>query len=487
MEFIMEKLDSSSDIFRMALWNIYQHKCFYCQEIIDRLDNMQVDHIIPKKFKLQKYAKEFQDVIIKLKLGDDFEIDSYHNLVPSHSGCNRRKWDILAEKRRTLTFLEDAERNLEKIKNEEKRLGTNINLSRVKYDTTIALRNELDPKIFAQFSTEIIQKLEQLQFQADNKRKAFNWVVFKKRNQEALEYLQSMSLDTLMIEMDVPVNNNLAASKEFFRRLISENRSEQTKMLQILMNYCYNRPHAVFRISTLNILIQIVIDGLIIKKNGNLWNILEEISRLSLNNIEYMKSKKIQNVLCHLDNITTRLGKIISDYVYLKIAELSEKTINEKRSLQEKIKRPFTIADMMINLYNYFGELFWRDFCMSSHAQEIIEGIILLKYLLTLVVKLPYVKWTKGQEPLLLFENYGGTFDMYCYGTWSILRRFKDKITDLDPKIVEFLLHEKVYLYKQIPRLNLPSMDIEKLKEKYIGKHVVSIITFLEDNPEPKL
>ena len=50
----MEKVDPSSDIFRMALWNIYQHKCFYCQEIIDRLDNMQVDHIIPKKYKKKK-------------------------------------------------------------------------------------------------------------------------------------------------------------------------------------------------------------------------------------------------------------------------------------------------------------------------------------------------------------------------------------------------------------------------------------------------
>ena len=465
----------------MALWNIYKHKCFYCQEIIDRLDNMQVDHIIAKKFKLDKYTKEFQDVKIKLKLGNEFEIDSYHNLVPSHSGCNRRKWDILAESRRTLTFLEDAERNIEKIKNEENRLENNINLSRIKYDTTIALRNELDPKIFAQFSTEITQKLEQLQFQAVDKRKAFNRAIFKKRNQEALEYLQSMSLDTLIIEMDVPVNNNLAASNEFFRRLLSEKSSEQTKMLKILMNYCYNRPHAVFRVSTLNILIQILMNGLIIKKNGSTWNFLEEVNRISLNNIGYMKSNKIQNALCHLDNMTTRLGKIFSDNVYLKLAELLVNTINEERLYQEKIENPLTMADMMINLYNYFGEMFWRDFFMSSNAQEITEGIILLKFLLSLVVNLPNAKWSKGQEPLLYFENYGGTFDMYCYGTWSVLCRFKDKITGLDPKILEFLLHKHEDLYKQIPRLNLSSMGIEKLKEKYAGKQVVNIIAFLED------
>ena len=115
------------------------------------------------------------------------------------------------------------------------------------------------------------------------------------------------------------------------------------------------------------------------------------------------------------------------------------------------------------------------------NAQEITEGIILLKFLLSLVVNLPNVKWPKGQEPLLYFENYGGTFDMYCYGTWSVLCRFKDKITSLDPKILEFLLHKHEDLYKQIPRLNLPSMGIEKLKEKYAGKQVVNIIAFLED------
>lgn len=478
----MEKVDPSSDIFRMALWNIYQHKCFYCQEIIDRLDNMQVDHIIPKKYKKKKFAKEFQIVKNELKLEDDFEIDSYHNLVPSHSGCNRRKWDIIADKRRTLTFLEDAERNIEKIKNEEIKLETNINLSRIKYDTTIALRNELDPEIFAKFSTKITKKLEQLQFQAEDKRKAFNRAVFKKRNQEVIEYLKSMSIDTLMIEMDVPVNGNLAASNEFFRRLLKAEPSEQTRMMNILMNYCNNRPHAVFRVSTLNILIQILINGSLIKKNGTDWNIIEEVNRLSLNNIEYMKSNINQNALCHLDNMTTRLGKIISDKVYLKLAEFLVNSINEERSYKDKIEKPLTIADMMVNLYNYFGEMFWRDFCMSSNAQEIKEGIILLKDLLSLVVKLPNVEWSKGEEPLLLFENYGGTFDMYCYGSWTVLNRFKDKVTGLDPKILDFLLYDHKDVYKQIPKLNLPSMDIEALKEKYAGKHTVSIITFLEEN-----
>lgn len=477
----MEKVDYTSNRFRMALWNVYKHKCFYCQELVDRFDNMEVDHIIPAKYKEEKYLKEFEKVKTYLGLERDFELDSYYNLVPSHRGCNRRKWDILAKKMRTLSFLEAAEENIENVKNEEIRLETNINLSKLKYYATISLRNELDPEIFDKFSKEIEDKLDQLKIEAANKRKLFERAVFQKRNQEAEEYIHSLSLDNLMIEMDVPVNNNLFAAREFFRRLKEASPFDQTTMINLLLNYCNNRPHAIFRISTLQILLQILEEGIFIQKNGGYLNIIAEINNMTFKNINYMKSNELQNVLCHLDNITTRLGKLMADKIFLNQAIIIINKIDDSRPYKEKVLYPLTIADILVNYYNFLGEMFWRDFYLSSDAQEIFDGIFLMRHLISLVLKLPDVEWPEGEEPLTFFEQYGYTFDMYCYGSYSVLKKHKGILDKLDPKILDFLNLKHNELFKIIPQLEISSKSVKKLKEKYANKNTVKIINIVED------
>ncbi|KKM81820.1 hypothetical protein LCGC14_1325890, partial [marine sediment metagenome] len=126
-----------------------------------------------------------------------------------------RKWDRISKNRRTLTFLEEAQRNVEKIKVEEERLKNNINLSRVKYNLTIALRDNLDLKIIDKYKHNLERKFEEIKINTKSRRELFQRAVFKRRNEEDLRKIQLLSFENLMIEMDIPVNNNLFASKEF--------------------------------------------------------------------------------------------------------------------------------------------------------------------------------------------------------------------------------------------------------------------------------
>lgn len=60
---------------RLALFNKYNQRCFYCHKLLT-LDSMTLDHRIPRaKIKEQQlFSNELQD-----------------NLVPTCQGCNKRK------------------------------------------------------------------------------------------------------------------------------------------------------------------------------------------------------------------------------------------------------------------------------------------------------------------------------------------------------------------------------------------------------------
>lgn len=78
--------------FRRALYEAYNHICPYCGRVIDSIRDMQVDHILPQKYKdvpeLQIYIRNLEE------LGFDSENPDYvENYLPVHGYCNRDKSD----------------------------------------------------------------------------------------------------------------------------------------------------------------------------------------------------------------------------------------------------------------------------------------------------------------------------------------------------------------------------------------------------------
>ncbi|MBA7638992.1 hypothetical protein ES703_46648 [subsurface metagenome] len=114
-------------IFRASIWRAYNRKCHYCEDLISRLDNMEVDHIIPKKYKNR--PEEFEKIKKEYELQSDFDIDAYYNRAPAHKGCNVKKSDHLYQKRATLYYIEEAIIKIPKIEEYEKELEENVSIS----------------------------------------------------------------------------------------------------------------------------------------------------------------------------------------------------------------------------------------------------------------------------------------------------------------------------------------------------------------------
>ncbi len=91
---IVNKNDS---IVRRVLWNTYNKRCFYCNEVL-LFNNFQVDHVIPESLGKEKAIKLYD-------LGGEFEINSYYNLVPTCFPCNNKKRDKKFDKKHILYYM----------------------------------------------------------------------------------------------------------------------------------------------------------------------------------------------------------------------------------------------------------------------------------------------------------------------------------------------------------------------------------------------
>lgn len=81
----MERKDKNNSLVRRTLWEAYNKKCFYCKEPIS-FNNFQIDHLIPKSLGNEQAIETYE-------LSENFELDSYYNLVPTCFPFNNRKRD----------------------------------------------------------------------------------------------------------------------------------------------------------------------------------------------------------------------------------------------------------------------------------------------------------------------------------------------------------------------------------------------------------
>ncbi len=119
-------------LFREALWRSYKKQCFYCNKQLS-LKTLQIDHVIPQSLGKENAIKEYM-------LEDDFELDSYYNLVPTCYVCNNSKRDKAYPKNQMFILLNKIKDMVPKIEKLENKLKS----SDLKNDISLAVKKGLD-------------------------------------------------------------------------------------------------------------------------------------------------------------------------------------------------------------------------------------------------------------------------------------------------------------------------------------------------------
>jgi len=123
-----------SSIERLAIWEVYNKKCYYCDSPLVRISEMQIEHLFPKE--LENDEAKFNEIKEQFDLPNDFDLDSYENLVCSCGPCNRKKSNDLWSRNAMLSFHSIAIKNsiaiTSKIKELESKLSSSKMISNLK-------------------------------------------------------------------------------------------------------------------------------------------------------------------------------------------------------------------------------------------------------------------------------------------------------------------------------------------------------------------
>jgi len=199
------KKNIKSIIVKHALWEAYEKKCFYCGELIKSWENLEIDHIIPRSLK-DKHEK-FESLKKEFGLESDFEIDSYYNLVPTNSYCNKRKSNQIYNNKRLLFFLNLVEKKIEKIEQIEKKIIIERNksneLSRLGINIENGLLNRKEILEFInKMPSEYLQEPLIISFICNIKNiKKKNSRIAKKESYELYKWLENSLISQLSSEI----------------------------------------------------------------------------------------------------------------------------------------------------------------------------------------------------------------------------------------------------------------------------------------------
>ena len=260
-------------ILRASIWRAYNRKCLYCGDLISRLENMEVDHIIPKKYKNR--PEEFEEIKKEYELQSDFDIDAYYNREPSHKGCNVKKLDHLYLKNATLFYIEEATIKIPKIEEYEKKLRENVSISEEMLEGEI--NNEKLRKFFEMMGVSyeeepiIIEVINEralldhinsfnkyLEIIREKGTEAFEWRYYKIRAEarKVFNYWDKINVDFLVIDkliklMDVFINEDNKILQNWGIDILNLLTSAPN-LLQIIIEKCYDQLISHYEPSILN-------------------------------------------------------------------------------------------------------------------------------------------------------------------------------------------------------------------------------------------
>lgn len=468
-------VNKNDPIFREAIWGVYQKFCFYNKELIHNIYDLHIDHMLPESLTQEKLQK----IIESYNLRPDYDLNAIYNLVPACSKCNSVKTNYIPDKTTLLNNLTITRNKEPKIK--EKMDQIRKDLKKFTFYLRLAgiTKNEVDDRKIDILEAEILEQLQNIRIRTKEnliKRKAS---AVTEGFEKYEEYINTFGENDLLLEMNDPVNSSIYGAREYLNRILKAKNNETKKNLLMMLKYpFFKKPRGIYRIYSIFILLKLLEEG--IQSITGFGDIKNELERICINNINYWSDNARLNALCHLDNISIRLGKRVALSLFYNYIKNQVTQINEEMTEEEKKVNPVRFSEIVVFYYGRIADLFWEDLNHYKTVEDIWDGIWLCQEAEKQIKKIPINEKVKDLDEMTMFESYGGTFDMYCYGTWEMLRRFPSILSTLQDDLKKFTKIERDKLRFQIPPLRKPPDDWEIPIKKNLETNIVGLLLALK-------
>ncbi len=189
-----------SQIEKLAIWNAYKRKCFYCDIPIPRISNMHIEHIFPES--LANKPQKFKEIKSQYDLPVDFDLNAYYNLVCSCSSDNWRKSNKIREKNVMLTYYSIAKEKEIIIKNLVKEYKNKLTGSK----TLVSIRSILERKfLMPKEVVDLVHITEEMVKEVNNPL-TITFTIYK----EELDEIFYEWCDKCLDDITIRIQNNLS-------------------------------------------------------------------------------------------------------------------------------------------------------------------------------------------------------------------------------------------------------------------------------------
>ena len=153
---------TEEQIQRQAIWETYSKKCQVCDKFITKLQDLEVDHIIPRL----SFKSDPETVRTKYDLPRNFEFEGIENLHPIHGSCNKKKSTTIYPPNLLYINLEKAQKKKQQIINRVQALKSQISITYMNsfsYTCNSPLFSHIP--YMPELTTEIIALIKHVKFQ----------------------------------------------------------------------------------------------------------------------------------------------------------------------------------------------------------------------------------------------------------------------------------------------------------------------------------
>lgn len=250
---------------------------------------------------------------------------------------------------------------------------------------------------------------------------------WQKREQKDLDTIKKLNFVEVCYLINRPSSSAPIIGWWVYEKIKEAAQAERDEMLGKLAMNWRGRPHAIFKVQCVNILVRLIEDDIDGKKDGYFSSVYDGLNELVESNMGYWSwefgniEDQIGFALSHLDNICARFAYKLCRRIAMEPLELLVQAKKETLAIEDLLSDKPTVAKEMVEFVEIVYDFLWLKF-MGRESRQIWETIWHLEFIEeTIIDKIPAAEYPDGDFDLLGFENYGKGFDMQCVGTWSIL------------------------------------------------------------------
>jgi len=329
---------------------------------------------------------------------------------------------------------------------------------------------EIDEDVPDQLRQKLMYVTEGSKQQIQRNAREVNFKAWQEFFEKDRHDMESYSYDTLLALMNIPSNEQPGYGQQAAHRIISANSDERVAMVGRLRQLYTGRPHSVFRVHSVTILIMLAIEGIEIPLTVYTMPLMAALEELVLANMSYWSSNGQQFALVHLDNTTLRVAKKLCMRFAMQPIQDHLQYMRQTLPREDFLSDLAGVSGRMVATTNMISGELWRRYYLLDEA-SIWKGIWAMEILETLLERIPAPKYPEGDSDLLYFEYSGQGLDILSLGTHGLLRRSRAELAaaGISPSVLDVADLERDEVIKCIPVPKRPPPDFDPSQDQWLA------------------